>query len=141
MAAATQVASVPDTSGPSPDTRPPAPRFATRSPPSSRRKVSGPRFDAIKTGRSTAGKLPGRARPPTRAAGRVDWCGARGPPAVRAGRPADRPHLAPMRVVAAPDKLRGTATARDAAAAVARAAAAAGWDCDEMPVADGGEGT
>src|SRR5829696_1965629 len=46
-----------------------------------------------------------------------------------------------MRVVAAPDKLRGTATARDAATAVARAAAAAGWDCDEMPVADGGEGT
>jgi glycerate kinase len=46
-----------------------------------------------------------------------------------------------MRVVAAPDKLRGTATAREAAAAIARAAASAGWDCDELPVADGGEGT
>jgi glycerate kinase len=44
-------------------------------------------------------------------------------------------------VVAAPDKLRGTATAAEAAAAVARAAGAAGWRCDEVPVADGGEGT
>jgi glycerate kinase len=46
-----------------------------------------------------------------------------------------------VRVVAAPDKLRGTATASEAAAAVTRAAAAAGWACDEVPVADGGEGT
>jgi glycerate 2-kinase len=46
-----------------------------------------------------------------------------------------------MRLLAAPDKLRGTASARDVAAAVGRAAAAAGWDCDEMPLADGGEGT
>ena len=46
-----------------------------------------------------------------------------------------------MRVVAAPDKLRGTATAREVAAAIARAAAAAGWSCDEVPLADGGEGT
>jgi glycerate kinase len=46
-----------------------------------------------------------------------------------------------MRLLAAPDKLRGTASARDVAAAVGRAATAAGWDCDEMPLADGGEGT
>jgi len=46
-----------------------------------------------------------------------------------------------MRLLAAPDKLRGTASARDVAAALGRAAAAAGWDCDEMPLADGGEGT
>ena len=46
-----------------------------------------------------------------------------------------------MRVVAAPDKLRGTATAGAAAAAMHRAATAAGWRCDEMPMADGGEGT
>jgi glycerate kinase len=46
-----------------------------------------------------------------------------------------------MRVVAAPDKLRGTATAREAAAAVERGAVAAGWVCDAMPVSDGGEGT
>jgi glycerate kinase len=46
-----------------------------------------------------------------------------------------------MQVVAAPDKLRGTASAVDVARAVARAAATAGWDCTECPVADGGEGT
>lgn len=46
-----------------------------------------------------------------------------------------------MRVVAAPDKMRGTASARDVAAAVARAAARAGWRCDQVPMADGGEGT
>ena len=44
-------------------------------------------------------------------------------------------------IVAAPDKFRGTATAREAAGAIARAASAAGWTCDEAPVADGGEGT
>ncbi|HSL59205.1 MAG TPA: glycerate kinase [Acidimicrobiales bacterium] len=46
-----------------------------------------------------------------------------------------------MRVVAAPDKFRGTATAAEVAAAVGRAASAAGWRCDEIPLADGGEGT
>jgi glycerate kinase len=44
-------------------------------------------------------------------------------------------------LVAAPDKLRGTATAADAAAAICRAAAAAGWEATAVPVADGGEGT
>lgn len=43
-------------------------------------------------------------------------------------------------VVAAPDKFRGSLTAGGAAAAVARAAERAGWDVDEAPVADGGEG-
>jgi glycerate 2-kinase len=46
-----------------------------------------------------------------------------------------------VRVVAAPDKLRGTATAAEVAAAVGRAADRAGWTCDEVPMADGGEGT
>jgi glycerate 2-kinase len=46
-----------------------------------------------------------------------------------------------MLVVAAPDKFRGTASATDVAAAVARAAAAAGASCDPVPVADGGDGT
>jgi glycerate kinase len=46
-----------------------------------------------------------------------------------------------MRAVAAPDKFRGTADAAAVAAAVARACAAAGWACDEVPMADGGEGT
>jgi glycerate kinase len=52
---------------------------------------------------------------------------------------ADR--LSAVLVVAAPDKLRGTARAADAAAAIARAAVAAGWRCREQPLADGGEGT
>lgn len=44
-------------------------------------------------------------------------------------------------MVIVPDKMRGTATAREVAAAAGRAAAAAGWDHDEVPMADGGEGT
>ena len=46
-----------------------------------------------------------------------------------------------MRVVACPDKFRGTASAAQVAGAVAAAAAAHGWNCDQAPVADGGEGT
>ena len=45
-----------------------------------------------------------------------------------------------MKLVAAPDKFRGTATAREMAAAIGRAAATAGADCIEVPMADGGEG-
>ena len=46
-----------------------------------------------------------------------------------------------MRVVAAPDKLRGSASARAVAKAIGDAAFEAGWECDEIPMADGGEGT
>jgi glycerate kinase len=46
-----------------------------------------------------------------------------------------------VRLVAAPDKFRGSASAADVAAAVARAAHGAGWACDPVPMADGGEGT
>jgi glycerate kinase len=46
-----------------------------------------------------------------------------------------------VRIVAAPDKFRGTATAAEVAAAIGRAARAAGASCVEVPVADGGEGT
>lgn len=46
-----------------------------------------------------------------------------------------------MRVVAAPDKLRGTASAADVARAIGRAAEEVGWDCTAHPLADGGEGT
>jgi len=46
-----------------------------------------------------------------------------------------------VRVLAAPDKFRGTATAPEVAAAIARAASAAGATADEAPMADGGEGT
>jgi glycerate kinase len=45
------------------------------------------------------------------------------------------PHL-----VAAPDKFRGTASAAEAAAAMATAARDAGWTADEVPMSDGGEG-
>lgn len=45
------------------------------------------------------------------------------------------------RLLACPDKLRGTLTAREAAAAIAAGAARAGWDAVELPLADGGEGT
>ncbi len=44
------------------------------------------------------------------------------------------------KVVAAPDKFRGTASAGDVAGAIASSAKAAGWVVDEAPVADGGEG-
>lgn len=45
-----------------------------------------------------------------------------------------------MRVVAAPDTFRGTASARAVAEAVGRVAWEHGWDCDEVPMSDGGEG-
>ena len=45
------------------------------------------------------------------------------------------------RLVAAPDKFKGTATAAEIAAAACRAAEAAGWDAEALPMADGGEGT
>ena len=48
-----------------------------------------------------------------------------------------------MKVVIAPDKLRGTYTADEAAAALARGwrAVRPGDDLVELPLADGGEGT
>jgi glycerate kinase len=46
-----------------------------------------------------------------------------------------------VRVLAAPDKFRGTVTAREAAAAMCLGATAAGWSCHALPLADGGEGT
>lgn len=46
-----------------------------------------------------------------------------------------------MRVVAAVDKFKGTASARDVARAIGHACWELGLDCDEVPLADGGEGT
>ena len=46
-----------------------------------------------------------------------------------------------MRVLAAVDKFRGTATAAQVAAAIGHACWELGHDCVELPVADGGEGT
>ena len=45
------------------------------------------------------------------------------------------------RLLAAPDKFRGSASAPEVAAAIAAAAEAAGWACVQLPLADGGEGT
>jgi glycerate kinase len=45
------------------------------------------------------------------------------------------------RLLAAPDKFRGTLTAREAAAAIAAGAERAAWSAVELPLADGGEGT
>ncbi len=39
------------------------------------------------------------------------------------------------------DKFRGTATARELGRTVALAASRCGWECDDVPMADGGEGT
>jgi glycerate kinase len=46
-----------------------------------------------------------------------------------------------VRVVAAPDKFRGSANAAEISAAIARAARSVGASCVELPMADGGEGT
>lgn len=53
-------------------------------------------------------------------------------------RPADR--FERVKVVAAVDKFRGTATAAEVAAAVGHACWEAGVECTEAPLADGGEG-
>jgi len=45
------------------------------------------------------------------------------------------------RLLAAPDKFRGSLSAADAARAIADGAARAGWSAHELPLADGGEGT
>jgi glycerate kinase len=45
-----------------------------------------------------------------------------------------------VHVVAAADKFKGTASATEVVAAVARAVSAAGATCDEAPMSDGGEG-
>ncbi len=46
-----------------------------------------------------------------------------------------------MRIVAAPDKFKGTASAQDIAAAIRTAGEGAGHTVDVVPMADGGEGT
>ena len=44
------------------------------------------------------------------------------------------------KVVAAPDKFKGTATAREVAQAIGHACWELGIDCVEVPMADGGDG-
>ena len=43
-------------------------------------------------------------------------------------------------MLAAPDKFRGSASADQIADAVAAAAAESGWECERVPISDGGEG-
>jgi glycerate kinase len=45
-----------------------------------------------------------------------------------------------VRILAAPDKFRGTATAPEVARAVAAAARSVGASCEQLPLSDGGEG-
>src|SRR5687768_1208875 len=133
MAAAIHVALVPATNGPIPETSPPAPRRPINRPSSPSENDTGPRFDTITTSRSTTdgrGYLPVvgslhslRAASPTVAPG-------------PSGATASGQTGGPMRLVAAPDKLRGTATAQHVAAALARVGERAGWECVAQPVAD-----
>ena len=44
-------------------------------------------------------------------------------------------------VLVATDSFKGTMSAHEVSAAIAEGFAAAGWDVDECPLADGGEGT
>jgi glycerate kinase len=45
------------------------------------------------------------------------------------------------KLLAAPDKFRGSLTAGEVARAMAEGARRVGWECRELPLADGGEGT
>ena len=49
--------------------------------------------------------------------------------------------MAELPALVAPDSFKGTFSAREVAAAIARGLRAAGCEADELPVADGGEGT
>src|SRR5439155_15567063 len=49
--------------------------------------------------------------------------------------------MSSVSALACPDSLKSVLAARDAAAALAAGFADAGVECDELPLADGGEGT
>ncbi len=66
---------------------------------------------------------------------------ATGPHACRQPCVAPGGSVAEVRVLAAVDKFRGTATAQEVAKAIGNACWDLGHDCDEAPLADGGEGT
>jgi len=53
---------------------------------------------------------------------------------------ATAPRAQEHRLLAVPDKFRGTVTAHEAARAIAEAGAAQGWETDESPLSDGGDG-
>ena len=52
-----------------------------------------------------------------------------------------RPAMTKLPALVAPDSFKGTFTATEVAAAIARGLRNAGQPADELPVADGGEGT
>src|SRR5438094_1534670 len=59
-------------------------------------------------------------------------------------RPGARPRWRPMpsvRALASPASLKGVLSAREAAAALAEGLRAGGAEAEELPIADGGEGT
>src|SRR3954469_18084437 len=116
-AAAIHVALLPSSAPPTTAISPPPPRLVSSRPPSPIANDSGPRFDARTTGRAPAGEE-GGGTSSTYPPGSGHHCG--------------------VRLVAAPDKLRGTASAADAAAAICRGATTAGWQAGAVPVADGG---
>src|SRR5947209_3179760 len=60
------------------------------------------------------------------------------PPSTPPSRPGTLPRV---RVLVAPDKFKGSLTAADVAAAIARGLATRGLDAELCPVADGGDGT
>src|SRR3954452_19241906 len=55
--------------------------------------------------------------------------------------PRRRTKMQSPRALACPDSLKAVLAAHDAAAALAAGFADAGVECDELPLADGGEGT
>ena len=61
--------------------------------------------------------------------------------ALTSGRITRHPRLAGVRVVAAVDKFRGTVSAHQAAGAIGNACWELGFECTEIAMADGGEGT
>ena len=69
------------------------------------------------------------------------WVGVRSPGLTLSGGWGERGQTAGMRVVVAPDVWRGSSGALDVAGVVGRVAVDAGWECVELPVTDGGEGT
>ena len=56
--------------------------------------------------------------------------------------PADSRRITvPLKALVAPDSFKGTVSATEAAGCIASGLGKSGWDCETLPVADGGEGT
>jgi glycerate 2-kinase len=77
----------------------------------------------------------------SRQSGREGSGGARRERSSGGGTSARRRGAGPLPALVAPDSFKGTLSAREVAAAVAAGLRSAGREADELPVADGGEGT